>query len=374
MDDVQLNIAGIRDIKMIHMYHILKDDKVLPAMAVHFDRDKIVNLCMTDRHYDELVDKVFAVYEREAKDGRILTDPTTKSMLDRTRESRDEYYVKMSENLTELKEPISYRKSYIAQRVLPAVRYLLDQLYAMSGRKLEWSYEKGWFGTGRLSAVSDGVVKVFPYRVEKDDAEGISIRVTNVLDKTYALMINVLTGRKCIRIDAECKETELKATLIYRIDPADMKVDLSERVDMHGKTVYKNEEEIVGTAADENINSGFNKINMFPDKAYIYDLSWCKVMTSVSSDSGEKVDDTMAAVTYIFDDKEKCLVYALGYEDITDNESGMSFSINNFAMDIHTDKKSGRCEVYCDASDAMSRGTYRDRYAGRYFLLKDSLN
>ena len=80
--DVKNQITSIQKLNMVNVYHLFGDQGPMIGVIAYY-QDKVINLCNTDPHFAEFLDRVAKTYEKEAMSGEVVADEETKAFLRR---------------------------------------------------------------------------------------------------------------------------------------------------------------------------------------------------------------------------------------------------------------------------------------------------
>lgn len=373
MDDAQVDIQAIKKLKMIHFYHVVKDGDVLAAAMAHYDSDKVMNLCVLDKHYDEFIAKLFMVYEAEPDKDDIIVDGYSKAILGRAVSADIGYYDEYLKQLTELEQPLYYHQSYMPYVVVPIVKYLIKELYGITGKKIEWNnIENTWFGRGTLRATASDGEETFPLVLTAKAVGKYEIRVGNFFDLKHMLEIKLDFDYKGIKINAVSEGAGVDAKVEYLINTDARRVISDSQISLNGKVVYSNNEPVDGCNrwAD---NSKLDAITEFAEANTTYfKLPWGQYLVLENvKDVGEATLVEKVRVGYITKTDERNNGLVISYDAISSIEGKAKYSIFNYAADIFEEKIYGEeLQVYFDSLGFNSRGYYKTKMADRYFKMQ----
>jgi len=371
MDDVEIDISSIKNLKLIHFYHVNKNDEVLEAALVHYDTDKIINLCVLDKHYDDFLAKLFMVYEEERKLNRIASDSYSRSILEKAVLSDTHYYEEYMEGLKEIKKPAYYHPSYMPYITIPVMKYVLTVLYELSDKELVWSeLSDSWFGKGTLKASSVNGEEVFPYIMNEVSVGKYDIRIGNFFTMRHMLQMQLEYSANGIKIDAVNKSLGVDARIDFIIDTDNDRVLQNSFIVIKGEARYSKKIELVSCEKwkqeakfDELIKyeSNHSKYFMLPWGQYI-------ALECIADESEEELALQHVKVGYVTVMDERNSALFIAYDEVKLSDSRARYRIYNFAADIFEEKIFGRnAQVYFDSLGFNSRGYYKANMADKYF-------
>ena len=368
MDDTEIKIEGIRKLKLIHIYRLPSENEAIPAIMVHYDSNKMLNLCSLDEHYSKLVAKVLQVYGLEAESENIIIDEETRIVLEAARNSGKSYYDAFETQLKERPVPLYYHQSYMVYIVMPVMKYFIAQMYEMSGKAISWTpLSAGWFGKGRLTAVAGEETLAFPYVVECKGVGKYGISVCNYMGDGKVLNMSLEYGKYGIKIIGQCDSDSMNANIEYKIDSITGEVTEHTTIVKDKKQIYNHTG--VPEHIDTKIKGRFN--NVIPKKINsLYALPWEQYI-GITTDKHEAFGSDIynAEIAYICSTEERNIIYVIGYDEIETKKQQFIVSVNNYAMDIYEDRIYGEnIQVYFDEMGRMARGVYKQDFANRYFI------
>lgn len=374
MDEVELNISAIKNIKMIHFYHLMRDSEMLSAAMVMFDSDKMINLCSLDKHYDEFISMIFMVYEKEAGKRKIMIDPYTETVLNGMKGVDTGYYEEFMKNNELLEKPHFYHQSYMPYIAVPVIKYVLEQMYSVAGKKIYWNpLEPVWFGRGTLTASFDsGEKQIFPFVLACEDAGEYSVIVGNFFENRYSLELTINYGKDGIEMRAFSKGAGALCNMFYKINSQEDDVAYHCDITLKDKPVY-NENGILkagdkwpsGEKIDDILGTE-TKVSKF------YKLPWgqyISVSQNIKEDEKTKVKSMCIGYNAFAKERNNALVFC--YDEVSSVEDNAKYVVNNSAMDIFEEKVFGQIiQIYCLPCGFRTRGFYKDKMADKYFTVK----
>jgi len=374
MDDVEVDICAIKNLKLIHFYHVLKEDKCIPAVMVHYDLDKMMNLCVLDKHYDELVAQVFMVYESSDNKDEIIMDHYSRSIIDKAISADTGYYKKYLKRLAELDKPLYYHQSYMPYIVVPVIKYVIEQLYSITGKKIQWNpIESSWFGKGTLSATAVNGEETFPYVLTQEEVGKYSVRVGNFFTLKDSLDMQIIYDHSGISINAHSNGAGVEASIAYAIDDDSDQISVTSNVILKDKTVFSDNSMIAKGEKWSNTEKIETLLGFDNENSDYYQLPWGQYLLYENDRETDETTDTKnVKIGYVTVTEERNNGFVISYNSISNPKQKSEFMIFNFATDIFEEKIFGEdIQVYFDPLGFRSRGYYKANMADRYFKMKD---
>lgn len=249
MEEQELEIRNINDIGMIHFYGLmdagpamnsndrLRYDSCCPGIAVFYNKNRLINLCILDKYYKDLLEKVFEYYRSLNDKSGILMDENTRNILEAgTREERIssvERYLKPEA----LEEPVIYMDSVLSSRFFPVVEYFLEAYYKLllvqfviTGRK------KGWRGSNVIHATQAGEPVVIFFKVVKENDSFFAVKLSNFINVGNELLMNIHFEEGKMTVSAKSDYLEFDAFSSYTFDNEGLHEEHS--VSCRGKQIY----------------------------------------------------------------------------------------------------------------------------------------
>lgn len=374
MDEVEINISGIKDIKMIHFYHLMKDSRILSAAMVQFDTDKMINLCSLDKHYDEFVSMIFMVYERENGKRSIIMDGYTKSVLDGMMGADTAYYGRFANTTQLLERPMFYHQSYMPYIMVPVIKYVVGEMYSVAGKKIYWNpIEPVWFGKGTLSASYDsGEKQIFPYVLACEEAGKYSVFVGNFFEDRFSLDMTVEYAKEGIKIKAVSKGAGAFANMEFRIDTENRDVVTHCDITLKDKQVYNNNDVLKAEGKWSRAEKIDEVCGYREDSAGFFKLPWGQYMvleTTTAEEENATVNSFRIGYNAFSEERNNALIYS--FDEVSNVGDDAKYVVNNSGLDIFEEKVFGKdIQVYCLPCGFRTRGFYKDKMADRYFRVK----
>ena len=371
MDEVEISISAIKNLKMVHFYHISKNDSVLSAAMIQYDSDKMLNLSVLDKHYDEFVSMIFMVYEKEADERSIVADDYTRSILQTMKATDTGYYSRYMSKLELLSKPLYYHQSYMPYIAVPIIKYVIEQLYSIAGKKIFWNpLNSNWFGKGTLAAsFENGEKHVFPYVLSNDEIGSYTVDIGNFFENRFFLNMKIRFDKDGIAITAQSDGAGIMCNMNYIIDTEGCELNSHCDIELKGKPVY-NENAPIKQVQSIGKESKIAELTEYDENSTsYYELPWGQYIALET----KRENDTEAVIKHVrigysaFAD-ERNNTFLLSFDEVSAGEEGKPYIVNNYALDIYEEKIFGQdIQVYCEPCRFRSRGFYKDKMADRYF-------
>lgn len=370
MDDVEVDIRAIKNLKLVHFYHILKEGKIVPAAMVHYNSDKMMNLCVLDKHYDEFIAQLFMVYENESDRDEIIMDEYSRAILDRAIFVETGFYDEYLKQLTMLDKPLYYHQSYMPYIVVPLIKYVIRELYGITGKKIEWNpVLSSWFGKGTLSATATEGEETFPFVLTAVEVGKYNARIGNFFTLKDYLEMQITFDYSGIKIRAISNGAGVDARIEYMINPDNSKVVCSSNVILKDRTVYSDQTQLEKSPVWTDTSKLDQLMGFDNQNTDYYKLPWGQYLVVENKVVSELQTDTnYVKIAFVTKSDERNNGFVISYNTIKNPSQGAEYTIFNFAADIFEEKIFGKdVQVYFDSLGFRSRGYYKAHLADRYF-------
>lgn len=369
MNNRELAIAGIKSLRMVHFYQINKDNESIPAVMAYYDKDKLINLCVLDEDYERLLDKILDVYDEEKdSNGLLVADPYSKFILDRAYNQDIGKYQNITEGASEVSSPLYEHKGYMGDTVVPVIKYIIDELYGMTGQKLVWNpLAKDWFGTGELSAINGERRIHFPYKITCVREGLYQIYVGNVLTTGNRMSLVIKYGEKGIEIELKSSQYKIEGSINYLVVEDQLRCIADVKID--GKQAYISND----SCQKENCKISekmMNRLDRIMPSKVAWTLPWGAVLLfdkNVKEENGFKEAECIVAVVSNADKNEH--LYCLSYKELW-SDKYVTYTIGDYALDMIIDnREDGHTQIhFCDMG-YEARGFYKSKLANRFFSI-----
>ena len=367
MDNRELAIEKINSLRSIHFYHIYKEDQSIPAVMIYYDKNKILNLCLFDEHYEKLLQKIWEVYEQEKDNNFIIIDEPSKWILENALLGKTDTYEKVVQNCEKIDTAIYNHRGYMSKIVVPVVKYVIEQLYGLTEQDILWNpISRDWFGTGEISATIGDAKQVFPYKILCIREGVYDVEIGNVLAASNKLSVSIVYTKSGVEISLHSDKYKVDGSIKYILDHdlvciADIRLD--------GKLVF--------TCSDkqECVNADISAIPraeiVFENKeCNEYLLPWGQKMIFAYTDGGQNDVSTTDGITAFWNDLDRDeYLYAVSYHD-TVSKDKLNYTIYNYALDMYKSGLNERQLHFCEMG-YNARGSYKSLIAGDYYVARD---
>lgn len=373
MDDVEIDISAIKTLKLVHFYHVLKEGKVIAAAMAHYDNDKVMNLCVLDKHYDEFVSSIFMVYENATNKDEIIMDDYSKSILDRAVSADTGYYDEYLKQLKEMEKPSFYHQSFMPYIVVPVIKYVIKELYGITGKKIDWNpIDNSWFGRGTLIATAAEGEATFPFVLTAIGTGKYNVRIGNFFTLRDSLEMRITYDHTGVHIEADSTGAEIEAKIDFEADIVNERFTETSAVSLNGKKVFMNVDELETVDMWGDISRMDGLLELGDNESKLYKLPWGQyIFVNVNKTVEPETDNQYVKIGYVTRNKERNNAFVFSYDEIKNPKAEASYMIFNYAMDVFEEKIFGEVvQVYFDPLGFRSRGFYKANLADRYFTLK----
>ena len=197
-DDLSDRILVLKDLKMVNCYQIFEESGSVNGIMAYY-KGGVINLCSTEKGYEELFDKVARVYAEESKKHMIVADESTRKILEGTWENSGSAIAKRLEAFEETKTPCFLPKAFSHYQVLPIVRYLLELFTGDREGAIKLDAKtRDWYGRGEFGGLCQGKRLHFPYRIDQRRIFVFDVTVCNVLKTGDCFRFRISFGREGI--------------------------------------------------------------------------------------------------------------------------------------------------------------------------------
>ncbi len=224
MSPEEMNIEGIADIKMIHIYDLTgaarPDGKYgVTAVLVSFGDNKQLNYTENDFCFSIFVNKIIEVYNTCSDKELITMDETTRQIMEAGEVPRHDSILSRYYEAEKLKDPVLVNASTLSKRFCPLIEYLIAGLYKTMGTNVDIIDRKyGWRGSGRLILhVGDSNRTIFFKAFEINDST-FSISINGFLTDNGDLLINVNLYEDSISIMYRSESATIEGSCSFKFE------------------------------------------------------------------------------------------------------------------------------------------------------------
>ena len=292
MDKEEIAISQIDNLKMVHIYDLSTaggavdkysskagaGENHVPALAVYYGDNKQINLCVMDKHYNHLMERVLTLYSQTENKNLIIMDEPTKELLEHA--SKDvtcgvnsvaragrKYMSMESDGI-----PRFNTEGYIRKTLIPMVRYYLKELYSLWDMELTFKAgESGWHGNVVIFGNTKSREIAFPVSISKA-GEGIySIAIGNFIEDMNTVKLEIKYTSQSVKIEFLSEDYQLVGDSRYDFSIAEPACITN--INVSGNLVYCQNEPVEKLSKDEyDIVSKLFDFDM--DNAHVFRLPW----------------------------------------------------------------------------------------------------
>ncbi len=338
MDNGEMAISQIKSLRMVHFYHIVKDNDYIDAVLAYYDKDKVINLCVLDKHYEKLLDKIWNVYEQEKGSNQIILDDYSRKVLEGAVTYDISHYENLTKGYVKIDTPVFPQNGYMNNYVVPIMRFILNQLYVMTGQEIIWnSFGRDWFGTGEIAGHCGEKKTLFPYRITMMGEGKYSVDIGNVLMSGNKLNIGMVFNEEGIELVIHSDKYPVQGCIKY-LFAEDAMVCIAD-IMIEGKRVF----------------SDTSKVEEEQERHWR--LPWGQIAT--------KVDNL---VEYSFSNDEIDCSYVISFDEIKPDEK-ITYTIYNYLMSVFKSKRTdSRTQIHFSEMGYRTRGYYKSNLEGSYYI------
>ncbi len=338
MDNGEMAISQIKSLRMVHFYHIVKDNDYIDAVLAYYDKDKVINLCVLDKHYERLIDKIWNVYEQEKDSNQIILDDYSRKVLEGTLTYDICQYENLTKGYEKLDTPVFPQNGYMSNYVVPIMRFILNQLYVMTGQEITWNpVGRDWFGTGEISAHCGGKKTLFPYKITMMREGSYSVDIGNVLTMGNKLNLGIAFNEEGIELVIHSDKYPIYGSIKY-LFAEDAMICIAD-IMIEGKRVF----------------SDTSKVEKEQESRW--KLPWGQIVTKTDS-----------LVEYSFSNDEIDCSYVISFDEIKPDDR-ITYTIYNYVMSVFKSKRTdSRTQIHFCEMGYRTRGYYKANLEGRYYI------
>ena len=383
MDETEIEIGRLSDLRMVHFYNLISKHDEVGAIAVYDDEDRQLNLCMLDKHYDKLLEKVVTSYRNQSDRKMIVMDEETRTlleaMLQETTASDGVRFWGDIPQATLLKTPTIDPGSYLDRMVIPILRFYIRELHHLFELPLEWKYlTSSWHGRGMLEGLANETAIHMPYRIARRKNGEYEVLIGNYLGKTHRLSIRLVFERLALRAYFSCPALGLNGHSTYAISTRDRSVKENTSISVGEKTFYENSETLKALEpaqkevlqqkiAEEKLTQFFQtstdrtEVVRFPWGHY-----WVYSIEDLFGDAFQKQD---VEVGYLVMEDRYDIIRKQSFSHIVGKKNKVELDARCACGDIFVRKdKTTQLQIAFEDTGYSSYGKYKELYSGRYLF------
>ncbi len=198
MSQEEMDIEGINDIKMIHIYDLTGASKPdgkygVTAVLINYADNKQLNYTENDHCFGFFISKIFEMYNNCGDKDSIIMDDTTRELMEAGKVPRHDSVLSKFYDSEKLDIPRLVNASTLSKRFGPLVEYLLVGLYKTMGTDaLVIDRKNGWRGSGRLIIRVGAENRTVYYKVFEINENTFSVKLNGCLTENGDLTINII--------------------------------------------------------------------------------------------------------------------------------------------------------------------------------------
>ncbi len=372
MSDMEITIAQISDLKMVHIYEltgldVTKAGEGCSAIAVYYRESEKLNLNEYDPCFQDLFDKLLELYAATPNKEAISMDPVTREILEAGVGIMHDmgFAGFQKENGTLL--PFFPYDSLLSKRFLPLAEYFLCAAYKVLDIDLMIiGREHGYRGASLLVASNKGEEKEYYVKIQKKDEKRTTIKITNFAKPGGLLTIEICMEWDSMSADYYSDDGEFEGKSIYLFGRDKM----TEKHDMtfRDKKVFLEQAE---KEMQKEQTNDYDKELFLIDVPVIgkYSLPWGIDYYSLWEQLGDSLDaDVETCRLYgIYEYKEADFADIQSSIHIENETTNVKLSVNSVRV-YRCRMQDGRMQSYFVPMENHSMGRYKKELAGKYFL------
>lgn len=383
MDEAELEILYISDIKMIHFYRL---SDALPAVAIIYGDNRQINYCQSDKYYELYIKTILKCVEKQGGVENISMDSQTRAVFDTFEESvkspEDERFSIFDENGLDI--PVYYPQSYSDKLYIPIAKYLISELYGMFEKTLVWKrHMRVWHGKGNLIGIRGEREVNFPFSINNISNNEVNIKIGNFLDNGGMLDIDICFEADGITLLFESDVSQISGVSTYRLDLKTGEMTENTTISSDGYMIYSNNE-VVPMATNE------YKENMIKElsAAGIYDYlkkdlenarlimyPWKQYAAiNVDDRNEDDVDQYKLTSTYITADSQFVVSKSYHQTRVRDSKSGVTLDTESYTSEIFADvRKNNTIQVFFEDRALRVSGKLESKLKDKFFIFKGKI-
>ncbi|MBO4478054.1 MAG: hypothetical protein J5757_06965 [Lachnospiraceae bacterium] len=383
MEEMEIEIGRLSNLKMVHFYNLISHDDEVGAIAVYDDEERQINLCALDKYYDTLLAKVVECYREQKDRVQIVMDEETKTMLDSMVQEaptseRPTFWGDIPGATLQALPEID-PGSYSDCAVLPLLRYFLRELHRLYNVPLVWKYlTPSWHGRGVLEAVADERNLHMPYRIQTRKDGEYDVVIGNFLGKTHRLNLRFLYEKMGMKVFFSCKPLGLDGYSSYTLSLADKTVAEKTGISVSGKVVFEHTETLkpLAPSEKETLKKKATQDGLTPllvsdwECAEVVEYPWGQyLICSVVASNDENMKKQDVEIGYLMLDDRYDIIRKHTYSHLVGQKSNVEMDARYARGDIFVLKdRKGRVQIAFEDTGYCSSGSYKERFSGRYLI------
>ena len=371
MDSEELEINQINNLKMIHIYDLTG----VNAMAVYYDDNKQKNLCVMDKHYNLLVQRVLELYSRSEQKDAIMMDPSTKTLI-------EEACKGIGDNISPITRlgkkysdcdgediPRYNKDTYIRTATIPIIKYYLRELYSMLDMEIEFKEDVlGWQGNTVLTAKTSKDERKMPVKYSFENNTSFSVTVGNFLKEKCNITFYISYKAQSLEVSFTSEDAAIQGDSLYTLSHSVGTSKTSIRV--NDVTVYYEELPVLGTDIDTTKQDYYNKLlDIDLSTTRVYELPWKAYhFSSLQQTETDNICRTDFNTGYIDSNAQVIFARQYAWSDIVNKQTGLNIKTSGVMMErVIPDKTEGLLQTAFLPVGYYSAWDYKNRLENKYF-------
>ncbi len=372
MDETEIQISHIEQIKMIHFYTLDGIADKITGVALFFNQNETINLCSFDPHFEMLVAKIFEMYSStpEDKKSEIYADESTRKILN---DSSDVLFSTLMSDYSgkitkESDTNFAYvsSKAYIECFLAPIVSFTMESIMSVLSVKYErLDNHYGWFGRGMFKYMIDKNETVLPYLFEKSSPGTYKAMVNNFIEASNVLSLTLIYQKDGICISFFDKSEKLSGSFSYMLKSG--LITVKQTIKQDKREIFYDFKEIgpsEDTAYTEYIAQ--EKITDYlPLKTgdtSLFVLPWNQRIITITSYPDENADDfSENQVMYATIDRKQMSILTFFENTSVLSDSSNTIGSSRMIFQIYKDKSKKNVTLSYDYAGYNSCSQYKEK-------------
>lgn len=384
MDETEIKISHIENIKLIHFYTLDEITDNILGLAIFYNKRETLNLSSMDIHFEMLVAKTIEVYSSLSDEEKLLVfaDDTTRKILEDsssqlTVEKTNGYFEKVQKNGTTECAFVS-SNAFIDCFLSPLVSFVFESIFSVMTIDYErLPQQKGWFGKGLFRYLVKGEETVMPYLFIKLSPAHYLAKINNFLEETNCLTLEISYDADNLSVSFSDVSKQTDGMFSYALTPDFSHIIEKKTVKQYGKEIFYSYEAILPEEAKE-LCTSFTESGitaLLPnnlENAVKFPMPWnqyviADIITPVKEDS----EYTENQISYCSLDKDQSAIL-----NFYENRSGLDVNpekkISSSKMLFQVFKDNNKASVFLsfDNPGCNSSGKYKELLQNKLYLFK----
>ncbi len=398
MDSEELEINQINNLKMIHIYDLAgvsggvtsmgttgtlsgtistqeAPRNHVNAIAVYYDDNKQKNLCVMDKHYNLLVERVLKLYSRCEQKDAIMMDPSTKALIEEACKGIEENISPITRLGKKYSDcdgediPRYNKDAYIRMATIPIIKYYLSELYSMLDMEIQFKEDVlGWQGNTVLTAKTDKDEKKMPVKYSFENNSSFSVTVGNFLKDKCNITFQINYKPQSIEITFVSEDADIVGNSSYSFGYSSAISRTSIKV--NDVTVYYQELPALEVNKDTFEKDYYNKLlDIDLSTTKVYELPWkAYYFSSLQQTETSNICRTDFNTGYIDSNVQVIFARQYAWSDIVNQQTGLNIKTSGVMMErVIPDKADGLLQTTFLPVGYYSGWDYKNRLENKYF-------